>query len=84
VPLQTVRLAPAVSTQMVLDPATSMLLGTLAFDERLHQQTGGVIASVAAVAAMLYGLIVLAAATPAAQPGPGAGAAVPQGTARSR
>ena len=69
---------------MVLDPVTSVLLGTLAIDERLHQQTGGVIASVAALAAMLYGLIVLAAATPAAQPGPGAGAAVPPGTARSR
>jgi drug/metabolite transporter (DMT)-like permease len=82
--LQTGRLAPAVSTQMVLDPVTSVLLGTLAFDERLHEQTGGVIASLAALAAMLYGLIVLAAATPAAQPGPGAGAAARPGTARSR
>jgi drug/metabolite transporter (DMT)-like permease len=82
--LQTGRLAPAVSTQMVLDPVTSVLLGTLAFDERLHEQTGGVVASVAALGAMMYGLIALAAATPGAAPRSDVGAAARPGTARSR
>jgi drug/metabolite transporter (DMT)-like permease len=62
--LQTGRLAPAVATQMVLDPVTSVLLGTLAFGEQLHEQAAGVVASLAALGAMLYGLVVLAAATP--------------------
>jgi drug/metabolite transporter (DMT)-like permease len=82
--LQTGRLAPAVSTQMVLDPVTSVLLGTLAFDERLHEQAGGVVASVAALGAMMYGLIALAAATPGAAPPSDVGAGARPGTAPSR
>jgi drug/metabolite transporter (DMT)-like permease len=70
--LQTGRLAPAVSTQMVLDPVTSVLLGTLAFGEHLHEDAAGVIASLAALGAMLYGLVVLAAATPEGRAPPAA------------
>lgn len=73
--LQTGRLAPAVATQMVLDPVTSVLLGTLAFGEQLHEQAVGVVASLAALAAMLYGLVVLAAATPGSRPQPAAAGA---------
>jgi drug/metabolite transporter (DMT)-like permease len=73
--LQTGRLAPAVATQMVLDPVASVLIGTLAFGERLHETSAGAIASVAALAAMLGGLVVLAMAqesrpAPAAQDAP--------------
>jgi drug/metabolite transporter (DMT)-like permease len=60
--LQTGRLAPAVATQMVLDPVASLLLGTLAFGERLHETAAGAVASLAALAAMLIGLVVLAMA----------------------
>jgi drug/metabolite transporter (DMT)-like permease len=60
--LQTGRLAPAVATQMVLDPVTSVLIGTLAFGERLHETGAGVAISVAVLAAMLVGLVVLAMA----------------------
>jgi drug/metabolite transporter (DMT)-like permease len=61
--LQTGALAPAVATQMVLDPVASLLLGILAFGERLHETALGVIASLAALVAMLAGLVALAAQT---------------------
>jgi drug/metabolite transporter (DMT)-like permease len=70
--LQTGRLAPAVATQMVLDPITSVLLGTLAFGEQLHETATGVVVSLAALGAMLYGLVVLAAATPGGRAQPAA------------
>lgn len=60
--LQTGALAPAVATQSVLDPVASLLLGTLAFGERLHESAAGVVASLVALAVMLGGLVVLAAA----------------------
>jgi drug/metabolite transporter (DMT)-like permease len=72
--LQTGRLAPAVATQMVLDPITSVLLGTLAFGEQLHETAAGVVVSLAALGAMLYGLVVLAAATPGGRAQPAAAA----------
>jgi drug/metabolite transporter (DMT)-like permease len=62
--LQTGRLAPAMATQMVLDPITSVLLGTLAFDERIHTSPAGLAGSLAAIAVMLGGLVVLASAAP--------------------
>lgn len=60
--LQTGRLAPAVATQMVLDPVASVMLGTLAFGETLHETAAGSVASLFALAAMLAGLVVLAMA----------------------
>jgi drug/metabolite transporter (DMT)-like permease len=72
--LQTGRLAPAVATQMVLDPVTSVLIGTLAFGERLHETAAGVASSVAALAAMIVGLVVLAMAQ-AGRPAPAAAGA---------
>jgi drug/metabolite transporter (DMT)-like permease len=70
--LQTGALAPAVATQMVLDPVASLLLGVFAFGERLHETAAGVAASLVALAVMLGGLVALAAAPPgdAAQPSP--------------
>jgi drug/metabolite transporter (DMT)-like permease len=59
--LQTGALAPAVATQMVLDPVASLALGVFAFEERLHETTAGVAASLVALAVMLGGLVVLSA-----------------------
>ena len=42
--LQTNALAPAVATQMALDPIASVLLGTLAFEETIHETPSTVIA----------------------------------------
>jgi drug/metabolite transporter (DMT)-like permease len=60
--LQTGRLAPAMSTQMVLDPLSSLLLGTLAFQESIHTSAAGLAGSIVAIAVMLGGLVVLASA----------------------
>lgn len=57
--LQTGALAPAAATQMSLDPVASLLLGTLAFDERLHTSLLGGVAALAGFAAMIAGLVVL-------------------------
>ena len=65
--LQTGALAPAIATQMVLDPVTSLVLGVFAFDERLHETTAGAVASLAALAVMLGGLVALAVARPEAR-----------------
>lgn len=59
--LQTGELAPAVATQMTLDPIASLLLGTLLLQERLHETRVGIAVSLMALGAMLAGLIVLAA-----------------------
>ena len=67
--LQTGRLAPAISTQMVFDPVASLLLGILAFDERLHTSAAGVAGSLAAIAVMFGGLVVLASAQESGEPG---------------
>jgi drug/metabolite transporter (DMT)-like permease len=68
--LQTGALAAAVATQMVLDPVASLLLGVFAFGERLHETPAGVAASLVALAVMLGGLVVLAAAQPDGAPQP--------------
>jgi drug/metabolite transporter (DMT)-like permease len=59
--LQAGALAPAVATQMVLDPVVSLLLGIFAFGERLHETAVGAAASIAALCVMFGGLVVLAA-----------------------
>jgi drug/metabolite transporter (DMT)-like permease len=65
--LQTGRLAPAMATQMVLDPVTSVLLGTLAFDETIHTSAAGLVFSLVALVVMLAGLVVLASSASGAQ-----------------
>ncbi len=58
--LQTGALAPAVATQMSVDPIASVLLGVLAFDETIHESTGPLLGALAAFAVMLVGLVYLA------------------------
>ena len=58
--LQTGALAPAVATQMSLDPIVSVLLGTLAFDETIHEDALAVAIALLAFAVMLAGLVYLA------------------------
>jgi drug/metabolite transporter (DMT)-like permease len=65
--LQTGRLASAMATQMVLDPVTSVLLGTLAFDETIHTSAVGLGGSLVALVVMLTGLVVLATSASGAQ-----------------
>ena len=59
--LQTGVLAPAVATQMAIDPIVSLLIGTLAFEETIHETDAALAASIVALGAMLAGLVVLAA-----------------------
>jgi drug/metabolite transporter (DMT)-like permease len=66
--LQTGALAPAVATQMSLDPITSVLLGTLAFDETIHETAGGLALALAAFAVMIAGLVYLALHRQAPEP----------------
>ena len=54
-------LAPAVSTQMSFDPLASLLLGTLAFDEKIHDSAAGVAGALGGVAVMIAGIAFLAA-----------------------
>jgi drug/metabolite transporter (DMT)-like permease len=58
--LQTGALAAAVATQMSLDPITSLLLGTLAFEESIHETPATVVAALAAFAVMIAGIVYLA------------------------
>lgn len=58
--LQTGRLAPAVATQSVLDPLASVVLGVVAFRESLHDTPAELIGSLAGMAMMIAGLVVLA------------------------
>jgi drug/metabolite transporter (DMT)-like permease len=58
--LQTGALAPAVATEMSIDPVTSLLLGTLAFKESLHETVAGNLLALAAFAVMLVALVYLA------------------------
>jgi drug/metabolite transporter (DMT)-like permease len=62
--LQAGALAPAVATQMALDPVASLLLGTLAFDETIHDETGALLAALAAFAVMIAGIAFLALRRP--------------------
>jgi drug/metabolite transporter (DMT)-like permease len=59
--LQTGRLALAVSSLTALDPITSVVLGVLAFGERIHESSLGVVSTVGALAVMVGGLAILAA-----------------------
>ena len=58
--LQTGALAPAMATQMSLDPITSVVLGTLAFEETIHETAITAVLALAAFAVMIAGLVVLA------------------------
>jgi drug/metabolite transporter (DMT)-like permease len=58
--LQTGALAAAVATQMSLDPITSLLLGTLAFEESIHETPATVVAALGAFAVMIAGIVYLA------------------------
>jgi drug/metabolite transporter (DMT)-like permease len=57
--LQTGSLGPAVGSQMSLNPIASLLLGTLAFDETIHESSAGLALALAALAVMLAGLVAL-------------------------
>jgi drug/metabolite transporter (DMT)-like permease len=63
--LQAGALAPAVATQMALDPVPSLLLGTLAFEETIHDDTGTLLAALVAFAVMIGGIAFLALRRPA-------------------
>ena len=65
--LQAGALAPAVATQMALDPVASLFLGVLAFDETIHDDTGALLAALAAFAVMIGGIAFLALRRPAAR-----------------
>jgi drug/metabolite transporter (DMT)-like permease len=62
--LQTGALAAAVATQMSLDPVTSLFLGTLAFEETIHDSTAAAVAALAAFAVMIAGIAFLALRRP--------------------
>ena len=64
--LQAGALAPAVATQMALDPVASLFLGTLAFDETIHEDTGTLLAALVAFAVIIGGVAFLALRRPAA------------------
>ena len=64
--LQAGALAPAVATQMALDPVASLFLGTLAFEETIHEDTGTLLAALVAFAVMIGGIAFLALRRPAA------------------
>jgi drug/metabolite transporter (DMT)-like permease len=63
--LQAGALAPAVATQMALDPVASLFLGTLAFEETIHDDTGTLLAALVAFAVMIGGIAFLALRRPA-------------------
>jgi len=82
--LQTGELAPALATQMTIDPIVSVLMGIFAFHESVHGTTVGAIVSFAAFALMMAGIVVLALGEPArtAPPGqPAVGDDAPPGSA---
>jgi drug/metabolite transporter (DMT)-like permease len=58
--LQAGTLAPAVATQMALNPIVSVALGVLAFEERIHDTTSTAVLALLAFAVMIAGLVVLA------------------------
>jgi drug/metabolite transporter (DMT)-like permease len=68
--LQTGALAPAMATSMTLDPICSVILGVTAFGESIHDDTAGAIASLAGLAAMVWGLVALARAQAPPDPAP--------------
>jgi drug/metabolite transporter (DMT)-like permease len=60
--LQTGALAAAVATTMAFDPISSLVFGIVLFDEALHETALGTTLSLLALAAALFGLVVLARA----------------------
>ena len=62
--LQTGALAPAAATQMIFDPVASVILGVTLLDEKMHDDTAGVIACVLALCVTFAGLAVLASRPP--------------------
>lgn len=77
VSLQAGVLAPAIATTNVANPATSVILGRIVFDEVPQRSTGGKIASLVALALMLVGLLAVSrgeAAGQAGGPAPGTAA----------
>ena len=67
--LQTGVLSAAVAATMAFDPLSSIPLGIIIFDEQLHETAFGIAVSVAALAATLFGLVLLARAK-GAEPAP--------------
>ncbi len=53
-------LAPALATAMAFDPITSVLIATTLLQESLHESTIGWIATLAALGAVLAGMVILA------------------------
>jgi drug/metabolite transporter (DMT)-like permease len=60
--LQTGALSAAVASTMAFDPLSSIPIGIIIFDEQLHETAFGITVSVAALAATLFGLVLLARA----------------------
>jgi drug/metabolite transporter (DMT)-like permease len=73
--LQAGPLAPAVATQSSLNPIASLLMGTLVFDETIHESAAGLVAALAAFAVMLVGLVVLSVFAAPSMAAPGGGGA---------
>lgn len=69
--LQTGALAPAVSTQMSLDPLVSVLLGVLIFQEKIDDTFFEGLIAVLGLAVMVGGLVILARSGPQEHPAGG-------------
>lgn len=66
--LQTGALSAAVAATMAFDPLSSIPLGIIIFSEQLHETAFGITVSVLALAATLFGLLLLARAKEAKPP----------------
>ncbi len=83
--LSTGVLAPALATAMAFDPITSVVIATTLLEESLHESAGGWIATLAALAAVLAGMVILARTSQGAvATKPGSGSAVDAKVAPSR
>ena len=77
-------LAPALATAMAFDPITSVLIATTLLEESLHETTAGWIATLAALGAVLAGMVILARTSEGAVAvKPGSGAVVEPGAGRA-
>ena len=77
-------LAPALATEMAFDPITSVVIATTLLEESLHETLLGWIATLASLAAVLAGMVILARTSEGAVAvKPGSGAAVEPGAARA-
>jgi drug/metabolite transporter (DMT)-like permease len=68
--LQTGALAAAVATTMAFDPLSSLVFGIVLFDEALHETAFGYVLSLLALAAALFGLVLIARAKESGPPPP--------------